>query len=227
MYRFARLLPVLALFGCSTVSAEDIDGFGIVWSSLWVHIDADDYESHSVMLTNVPGACGLIQDYWDASKELTEELEDLDDYDDYCEDMQEYYENAATAADALYHEGSNFVSITVYDDEYDTEPSDEKYEVGDSDAGLSAGITFYTESPYASILDDWDEDEDYEEGCGVDSEDDYADYWALEDGEFDIAAVNDEASLSGQLEGDLIDDDGDDAGEINVGVSATWCDIKD
>lgn len=226
MPRFVLALAALApLAGCAgSIQTDEVDGFGTVASAVWLF--NDDSNTHQIVLTNVVGACGKFQAYYEAYDEFEDAAADLglDDLDDYCEEMEEPSKNLATSADALYHEGAHYLTLTLSDGG-DTEPDDEEYEVGD-DPGVYGALTYIENSPYAAVLQDYDPDaEDWL--CGVDEDDveQDQDSWALDDGALEVTAVNDEANVSGRFEGELADDGGDDAGNITFSFTATYCEV--
>ncbi|MDP2314104.1 MAG: hypothetical protein Q8P41_14475 [Pseudomonadota bacterium] len=224
MFRLTRLFPLFALVGCAgSVQVEDIDPFGAAASAVWFHWDDSDYDS--LLLTNVMGACGKWQAYAEASKELDDAVEDMDE-NDYCEDAKEPSLAVARIANDLFHEGTHMLALTVYEDG-STEPEEETYEVGDPRQALGGTVTYYGASPYAAILADWDEDEDWEDNCGIDTDDLDADIdsWSLSDGELELLSVKDEGAAAGALEAELVDEDGDRDGDISARFTATWCEV--
>ncbi|MDP2310889.1 MAG: hypothetical protein Q8P18_33025 [Pseudomonadota bacterium] len=225
MMRLPFLLPLLAMSGCAgSVQLEEVDPFGGAASAVWLHWD--DSEFDSIVLTNVPGACAKWQAYADTANDLYDAVEDIDE-DDYCEDAMEPSLAAARAADALFHEGAHTLSLAVYEGG-STEPEEDTYEVGGTTRALGGTLIYYENSPYAAVLADWDADDDYEDNCGIDQDDleTETDRWTLSEGELDFGQVTDERSASAYLEGDLDDDDGDDAGEIIAKFTASWCEIE-
>lgn len=223
MFRLA-LLPLLALTGCAgSVHLEEVDPFGGALSAVWFHWEGSKYDS--VVLSTVPNACAKWGAFVETSEELARALKDIDE-DDYCEESREPWMAMARAGDALFHEGVHTLSLGVYEDG-STEPEETTYEVGDNKRALGGTLTYYENSPYSAYLADWDEDEDYEDNCGVDLDDleTRTDRWSLTDGELEIGQVTEQRSASGRLEGELEDHDGDGAGEIAASFTASWCEI--
>lgn len=223
--RFASLalLPLVACGG--SVTLEDVDGFGVVASAVWLH--EDDTDSHQLVLSNVSGLCERMNAVQEAYDDYEDALEDLgtNDMDEYCAVMEEPTLALARATDAIGHDGAHFLSFTVYQDG-DTEPDEETYDVG-GDPSVQVSVTYWENSPSASILSDYDADAD-DTDCGVDADDLEAsvDTWTADDGELDITALNDEASLRAVFEGELVDPDGDGAGDIAAQFTATYCEIE-
>jgi hypothetical protein len=224
MARFT-LLSLSLLAGCSSVSLEEVDPFGGVASALWVHFD--DADSHQIILSNVAGGCGRLQAAAEAEAAYWEAVESLDvgDLDDYCAELEEPFLAYADAMSKVYYPGAHILTLGVSDGG-DTEPDDDTYEVGESPS-LSGSMAYVEEDVYAEFIEDYDADGGFGSDCGVDlaKVNGAADYWSLVEGELEITAVNDEKSLSGKLEGELEDDDGDNAGDIRVSVSATYCEV--
>lgn len=224
MRRFAPCLPLLALVGCAgSVTLEDVDSFGGGASAVWFHSDDSNYDS--ILLTNVVGACGKWQAYAQAQEDYADATEDID-ADDWCEEAEAPTKAFARATNALFHEGVHSLSLTVFGDGT-TVPDEDTYEVLDLTALLYGQMTYYESSPSAAILRDWDPSDDLDDGCGVDEDDLELDSttWILSDGELEIDAVSDEKGLQATLDGELVDDDGDDAGTITAVMSATWCEV--
>lgn len=224
MRRFAPCLPLLALVGCAgSVSLEEVDTFGGAASAVWVHWDESEYDS--ILLTNVGGACGKWQAYAQAQADYADATEDIDE-DDWCEEAEAPSKDLARATNALFHEGVHALTLTVFGGGT-TEPDEDTYEVLDLTALLYGQMTYYESSPAEAVLRDWDPSDDLEDGCGVDDDDLELDSttWALSDGDLEIDSVNDEKGLSGTLDGELTDDDGDNAGDIDATFSATWCEV--
>lgn len=224
-----RMLPLLALplaacAGSVETDALD-DGFGAVWSSVRLH--GTETDSESIVLTNVMGACGKLQTYNELYVAFMEEVEDMD-AEDYCSDAMEPALALAKAGDSLYYEGAKYLSVYPLDGE---EWNDDGYDIPE-DAG--GGITEYTDSSYAGWADDWDEDGDWEDGCGIDSQDawDIYNVFAMEKGEVNIDSAENESRASGDLEADLLEVDletyeTDDAGEVTATFSAVYCEIEE
>jgi hypothetical protein len=223
MARFA-LIPLLALTACAgSVTVEEIDGFGGVASALWVY--DDDANAHTIRLTNVVGGCAKLQAIREAEEEFEDALGDIgfNDLDDYCEIMEEPTKRAAEAGTAAYHEGAHWLTLSV---DGGDEPDDDTYEV-DGDPFVAGYIQYFENSPYEAALSDYDPDEENDALCGIDSDDlEFdTDDWALDDGELEITAVNDEANASGTFEGELVDPEGDNEGDIRFSFTATYCEI--
>jgi len=125
------------------------------------------------------------------------------------------------ATEALYFDGANYSSGGPTDD-----IDDGDYELG-KDAYWS--VFGYTDDMDNSYLDDFDADEKISEGCGMDTEDTSeeidGDSWSVEDGELVIDSVNDEANVSGSVEGEMIQK-GDEEGAFKATFNAAYCEIE-
>lgn len=223
MLRFLALLPLLA--GCAgSVALKEAEPFGLVASALWLRYE--DSEAEGLVLSNVPGACGKYQRFADASEAWQDAAEDVGfDFDDYCTDMKEPTLELAAAGQALFPPGANYLTLSVFDDG-ETTPERGTYKVG---KGLSGNVAYYEDTRYGRILENWDEDADFEDGCGLDDDDfeDDVEYLSLDDGELEITGFADERSAAGRLEGDLQDESGDDEGEIAASFTAVYCEIDE
>ena len=218
------LLASLLLSGCAaSVQADEIDPFGAGASAAWIHWDGDfDYDS--IVIANVGGFCDKLLALQEAADEYADEAEDIDK-DDYCEEARAPAQKWARIADSLWHEGTHLIEFSVNED-LDITPDEGTFEVGDLRSGLSGGVTYYQDSPYESYLKDWDPDDDYEDNCGVDTDDGDTDHWNFVDGQVEFDKVEDEQVATGELEVDLNEDDGDDAGELTASFTASWCEIE-
>ena len=231
MHRFLRILPLIALIapGCAgSVKVDEIEGFGLVTSALWIHLEDGKAEGHSFILANQSGLCDSLTSYYEAVAEFNDAVEDAD-MDSFCEDMEEPYQDFADASSTINNEGARYVTFSVNDDG-ESEPNEDSYDVGD-DPGVNGGVTYYEGDPTSDLLEDYDPDADLADNCGMDTEYDAEDYyeaWAFDDGSLEITGVSDEDSVKGDLEVDLItaDEDGDDAGTLVAGFTASYCHIE-
>ena len=224
MVRFVLLVSLLTGCGGSVV-VDAADPFGIAWSALWVeHKDSD---TETIVVSNVVGLCGKLQAQAEAYKDYEDEFEDAD-FDTYCEDMEEPTKAYARAAAGLNAVGNKFLQMSVVTEDGDPEVDEDTFEVGDLPA-LGGGLSYVLEDNTASILADWDPDDDAEDNCGVDELDyeDAYDFWYLDSGsELEIANLTD-TSFSATLDGDLLDVDLDDAGSITGSFSPIYCEVDD
>lgn len=227
MSRFvlASVLAPLLLAGCAgSVTTEEVDGFGPVVAATWVYLDDSDY--HYVVLSNVPGYCGKLQAFYEAQEDWLDAVNDLtiNDLDEYCEVLEEPSLDLARAGNALIFEGAHYLSFSVREDG-DSEPEEEEYEVG-GDPAVDGSLRYHENSPYQAVLEDYDPDDD-DINCGVDEDDlvTRTDDWYLEDGDLEITAVNDEATVAGRFEGELAEPGGKGEGDISFSFSATFCEI--
>ncbi len=228
--------------GCrGSVKLDEVDGFGTVWSSVWFMTEYDDYDAHGITLSNVMGVCGKQQKINEEYEDILDNIEELQEDTDFAdsEEVCEYYLssalNYAELYDPMYPKGASYLSIGLSDDEGESEPDEEEYEMGE-EFSFGLGISYYPEgNPYriqADILgsldcddDDWVEDyEDEMEDYYDDNEDSY---WYAEDGSVEITTVNDERSVKGTYEVDLLDFEGDDAGEATGSFSAKFCELEE
>ncbi len=234
MSHFIRLLPVLALLapGCAgSVKVDEIESFGLVTSAIWIHLETDDFESHSIVLSNQSGLCTSLESYYSAYQEFEDAVEEAsENIDDFCEEMEEPYADYADASSTVNSDGARYLNIAVNNDG-ESEPEEEEYEVGD-DPGFGGGITYYTGDLLSDQLEDFDPDGDAADNCGVDPEDfdaeDYYEAWFFDDGDLAISSVSDEDSVKGEFTVDLVtaDEDEDDAGTATGKFSATYCHIE-
>lgn len=214
------LLPILSLFGCpASVTAEGMDdGFGAAWSAVWFNYDMKQGDAEGITLSNVMGLCAKQQAYWESFEAYMDAYEDADDD---CAEIEQPMRDFVAASEGLYFDGANYSSGGPTDD-----MDDGDYELG-KDAYWS--VFGYTEDMDNSYLDDFDADEKISEGCGMDTEDQDqeidGDSWSVEDGELVIDSVNDEASVSGSVEGEMVQK-GDEEGAYKATFTATYCEVE-
>lgn len=226
MISFALALSLLTGCGGSVV-VDEADPFGAAWSAVWV--DHKDSEYESIVVSNVVGLCGKLQAQAEAYKDYEDEFENaLEDIDNFCEDMEEPTKTYARASAGLNAVGNKFLTMGVATEDGDPEVDEDTFQVGDL-PGLSGGLTYVLEDNTASLLADWDPDDDADDNCGADELDyeDAYDFWVLDEGsELEINNLTD-SSFSATLDGDLLDVDGDDAGSITGSFSPIYCEVDD
>lgn len=61
------------------VKMDGIEGFGLVWSAVWM-ADADDEDDQSLWLSNVTGLCRKMQKAASGTEALYDDFEDEDEY---------------------------------------------------------------------------------------------------------------------------------------------------
>ncbi|MBM4392311.1 MAG: hypothetical protein FJ090_14415 [Deltaproteobacteria bacterium] len=214
------LLPILSLFGCpASVTAEGMDdGFGMGWSAVWFHLEMKQGDAEGITLSNVMGLCAKQQAYWESFEAYTDAYEDADDD---CAEIEQPLRDFVAAAEALTFDGANYSSGGPIDDMDD----------GDYDLGEDAywSVFGYTDDMDTSYLDDFDADDKISEGCGMDADDMNeeidGDAWAVEDGELVIDSVNDEANVSGSVEGEMMEGK-DEEGAFKATFNAAYCEIE-
>ena len=219
MYRLFAL-PLVFLLGCpASVTAEGMDdGFGLGWSAVWFKYSSGEFDSEGITLSNVAGLCEKQTAAYEALEAFYDKLEDVD-ADDACSEIESETREFYGSWEALYFEGANYASGGPTD-----EMDDGDYELGD-DAYF--GVISYTNSPFEGVLDDFDPDEEIGEGCGIDDEEAEieAEEWSIQDGELVIDTVNDEANVSGSVEGEMVQK-GDEEGAFTASFTAAYCEIE-
>jgi hypothetical protein len=239
MSRTPRLLPLLVLLGgCSgKVKMSEADGFGMVWSSVWVSEDDSD-DAQSIVLSNVTGVCRKMQKAAEETKEYYDEIEDeyedldYDDEEEVCEFYQGMFSQYAKIYKPLYPKNAHYLSMSFRDEDGRADVDEGTWEADrDADERFSMGIDYYgAGSPFQLLADiiDCDDDDWYDayEDAYDEFEDEYQS-WGADDGEVDITKVRDEKKAKGTFDVELIDEDGDDDGEATGKFSASWCEIDE
>jgi len=227
----AFVLPLAVLTGCAgSVKVSDQDAFGGVSSASWVHMNYKDTDDNDgIELVNVGGLCGKTQDYWDAYNELDKAVNDADvTSSSFCKDIKDALLAYTQAGDAIIHDGVHVVALSTAKGGSSV-PEADTYDVGGETKGLYGSVTYYDKDPFADATDDFDEDAQGNDGCGVDFAglftDSPGDTWTLDDGSLEITTLTDEKSLKGSLDASMVDDDGDDAGDITATFTASYCDV--
>ncbi len=214
------LLPLLSLFGCpASVTAEGMDdGFGSAWSSVWFHYDTKQGDSEGITLSNVMGLCTKQQAYWEAFEAYMDAYEDADDD---CAEIEQPLRDFIAASQAITFDGANYSSGGPTDDMDDGE-----YELGED---AYWGIIAYTDDIDSSFLDDFDADGKISDNCDMDTDDMNEevgyDSWSIADGELVIDSVNDEASVSGSVEGEMMQGK-DEEGAFKATFTASYCEVE-
>lgn len=224
MSRFVLALPLL--IGCGgSVVVDEADPFGLAWSAIWIEHKDSDFEE--IRVSNVVGLCGKLQVAAEAYKDYEDEVEDIDT-DDWCQDAKEPSQDYARAVQGIYGVGARFLFMSVVTEDGDPVVDEDTFEVGDIPA-LGGVLSYVVEEFITSTLVDWDEDDDFEDRCGVDEVDldDAYDFWYLDDGtQLEISGLTD-TSFAATLEGGLLDADLDSTGDINGSFAPIYCEIDD
>jgi hypothetical protein len=231
---------VVAVGGCTSgkISLDELDKFGPVRSAVWFEYRQDypeggDDEWHALTMSNRYGLCKDVQEMMPEMAEIYDdelyELYELDAYseEDICKAYEGFFEEVGVIADPLYRNGVNILDMTFRDPDVDRDepPEEDDYEVGgaETDDPYFHGTLMYHEgNPFTELADDID--------CGDPDwyELDYADYvdmYTLEDGDAELVEKGD-AKLKMTLEGELEDDDGDSAGDIEAKGTFKYCEVE-
>jgi hypothetical protein len=233
-------IPLLALLtGCSSsVKMSDADRFGTVWSSVWLS-EEDSDDAQSVVLSNVTGVCRKMQKAAEETKDLYDEIEDeyddldYDDEDEICEFYADMFGRYAKLYEPLYPKNAHYVSMVFRDEDGRAELDEGTWESDRSaDERVNMSIAYFgAGSPWQLLADviDCDNDDwydDYEDAYD-DFEDEYQTWRFDDDGEVEVTNVRNDRKVKGTFEGGLLDDDGDDDGEIKGSFGASWCEVED
>ncbi len=247
--------PVLVLVlaaGCAkgSVKLEDQDRFGKMRSAVWLEMTQDtgseSYTSHSFLAASRGGVCQTMQE---AMPEIADAYEDLvesfnyssssysydtggyveRDLSELCEAYKDYFERVADALDPMMSKGVNTLSFTLRDpdDDAEDEPPSDDYEAGydNDDPYFTGGLAYYDENPYRVVAEsvDCNDNDWYDEG--EDAFDD-VDAFTIDDGDLVAEQSSDGESYKIDMDGDLEDDDRDNAGDIVFKGKFTKCEVE-
>jgi len=147
--------------------------------------------------------------------------------EELCAAYKKYVDRVATALDPMMAKGVNTLTFVLRDPDDDAEddPPSDDYEAGfDADDPYFTGaLAYYDENPYRVIVDEIDcSDSDwYDEG---DDAFDDVDVFTIDDG--DLVAEEDNDVYKIEMDGDLEDDDGDNAGDIEFRGKFKKCEVE-
>ncbi len=219
--RLTGLVGLLGLTGCpASVTAEGIDeGFGMAFGAAWIHTDAGEEESDSIVIANYGDICPKYEAYYQAYSEFEDSALDVLSKD-YCENIEEPFLAWIDAAAAIGFDGAKIVSISFLGD-----LNDKEYDFDDDAYG---SVSEVSDAPWEDFANDFDTDGDITDGCGIGTMDtDYGDVWSLTDGSVEITALADEASASGTVDARMQDTGkGDDKSGFTASFGAGWCEIN-
>lgn len=241
--RFALVALVSLGGGCTsaTVKVEEQDAFGRAngyWFEFEQKYDGESETWHSFVIANKGGLCKDVQR---ALPELSEAYEawyeSYDDYsnaEEYCENLRSIFESYADALDPLYRGGGNYLSLSTWDpsdDDEDPPEADEYPSSADADGDeprFYGNLTYYEDNPWRLAAEAMD--------CSSDTTEWYYDWYEeledavemfyLSDGNLVVEQKNDTKYRIVLEEGELEDDEGDNAGDIYAKGTFTHCPVE-
>lgn len=220
----SNLMMLALLAGCSSggIRTDEVEGLQGIRDAVWFEwereVDGNDEVSHEFVLSSRGGLCRDVQ-------ELVPELAEL--YDDYASDVQSnpqdecallenFYEDAAALTEKFYANPMTVLALTLRDGDDDPEdpPPEDSYEQGydDNDPWFTGSLTQVESNPYAELADAVGDCSNLEDDL-EDAINDVQEYWVVDGGDAEVFERGDEHYRI-ELDGDLEEADGDDAGEI-------------
>lgn len=232
-------LALLFLSGCAgSVTLDnnrDIDSFGPALSAEWITMDYDgeisdfrEEKEHQLMVTNMAGYCSGLEFAIRSCRDAWQEYFGTKDrpQEAFCSQGPEIYTALAESFVSMHKEGNRFVGATVVEDGViAAEPDDGTYEVGGLglvDEAAWVGLTDFQANPWLAAAEAFDKDE-----CRVEGDDvqDAMGHYLGTDGELELDLSGDQ--LSAKLDdAELIDNDADEAGDLDYEVSFSRCEIE-
>lgn len=205
--------------GDGSIDVDAIGAFDEVRSAVWVHTGIGGNGLEAILLTNVSDYCEKARSMWDAVDDYEDARDDIDD-EDYCEEAREPTMEYVAAVEALYSEGAFYLSVGLPPDE---ELEEDDYDLDDEDA--FGRVYAYLINP-ADRYEDWDENGDKDDDCGMDAVDeDSYDEWSFDYGGLVVDALEPRETAEGNISGGLLDDDEDEDGEVEADFVAAWCEL--
>ena len=210
----------LLLIGCpAAVTAEAIDGgFGLGLSAAFVRLDNGESQAESIVISTTGGVCESYGELMEAQAEFYEAVVDIMSQN-YCSNLEEPFVRYAEAAQDVLVMDARILSLGVVEGDFDQQ----SYEGNEwwGTVGVVDNV------PYVDALEDFDADGDQMDGCGLsegDVELDAGDSWTL-DGDLEITTAETDGPVAGTIEADMLDEDGDEDGELTASFTAVLCEI--
>lgn len=220
----SNLWMLALLAGCASggIRTDEVDGLDGIRDAVWIEwereIEGNDDVWHEFVLSSHGGLCRDLQ-------ELVPELADLyDDFardvqsspDDECSLLENFYEDAAELTEKFYARPMTTLSLTLRDGDDDPEdpPPEDSYDQGydGNDPWFTGTLTQVESNPYAELADAVGDCSNLDDNLD-DAIDDVTERWIVDRGDAEVFERGDEHYRI-ELDGDLEDEDGDDAGEI-------------
>ncbi|MFZ5476433.1 MAG: hypothetical protein ACOZNI_06610 [Myxococcota bacterium] len=210
--------------GSGSVEVTGADDFGDVRSTVWIRVDlGDGLVLDEVLLSTVPGMCEKYTAYWEAYEAYEAAAEEISD-EAWCREGKAitlaYYDTLSALAPAE----SSVLAMAQLD--FYGSDTDWRWQEGSFRLGEDAWATAqWTEGdPYADAASQWDESSTRDESCGVEPDEGATRAFEVT-GTLDVASVADEVNTTGELAGELLEDE-ETVGSITASFDATWCPLE-
>ncbi len=204
MSRFSILAAVL-LAACGGTSVQgEIDGMSVPLDDAFFVQESGYFENGDDLVHVVMGGAG--GDMCERYAELEELYEDIEDDDDLDELTDWWAENLP--------EEFWQVDITLRLDDLD-EPDQELDGVSWGEGLGEDGEAYASFVHFLQPIDDdyWDNGD----------EDDYYENFATDGGDLELTGYSEGERISGRFQADVVDDEGDEEGEVQINFSASRC----
>ena len=239
MHPTRSILIFALLGGCGGggLRTSEVDDLGGIRSATWIEWQrnqpGEDEIWHSFVLSSHGSLCKDLQettpDLADAYDDLLDDLDQAQGDDEECQALERFYEDAAEITKDIYRRPLTTLALTLRDPDDDPEdpPPEDSYEQGvdDNDPWFLGDLTLTEANPYeelAAVANDCPGNLEEEL---VDALRDNRTRYTVDRGDVDAYERGDEAYRL-MLDGDLEDDDGDDAGEIQARGTFRYCPVE-
>lgn len=233
------VMALVLAWGCGPggiQTSEKIDDMRNVRSATWIEwqreIEGPDEVWHEFVMSSHGGLCKDLQkmtpDLADAFDDLLSELDRADTDQEECNALEDFYEQAAEITDPMFRQPLTTLSLTLRDKDDDREdrPPEDVFDQGiDNDPYFLGTLAVTEANPYAELAE-------VAADCPGDLEDELIqalrrnrDWYEVDRGEVEAIERGDEAYRL-LLDGEIEDDDGDDAGDITARGTFAYCPVE-
>ena len=216
------LILSLVATGCVGSVTIEFGSFGTVQSAVWFDLKSDEDDAEYIVLTTIPNYCQKAQEIAEQANNILDNWEE--EVDGYCRHGDDTYEDLAELTAALYSNGvSSNMNISVYDEGEQEIPASGSISEDDrEDEEFDLYLTFVTGNYYSLLASEWSVND-----CGVNWSDvaDNAPYTYADRDSLLTITKNNGKTISGDIVGELLDEDEDKAGDFEVSFSAKHCPI--
>ena len=235
----ATLVALALCAGCGpgsiwTTDVQDLRGID---SALWIEWSRErsgpDEVWHEFVMSSHGGLCRDLQDAMPKLSDLYDDLvDDLDNAQndaDECDALERFYDDASEVTDRMFRKPVTTLSLTLRDpdDDRDERPPEDTYDQGvdPDDPWFLGSLTITETNPYLELADVAGSCPDRLEDELEDALRDNVTRYDVDRGDVEAYERGDEAYRL-KLDGEIEDDDGDNAGDIVARGSYRHCVVE-